>query len=49
MATGTDGEDLERIVLDRVRRLLKGSKRSLRILVTGRTGAGKSALVNASL
>ena len=46
MATGTDGEDLERIMLDRVHRLLKGSKRSLCILVTGRTGAGKSALVN---
>ena len=49
MATGSedaDGEDLESIVFDKIHHLLKDSKRNLRILVTGRMGAGKSALVN---
>ena len=39
-------EDLETIVLDKVRTLQSEGKGGLRILVTGRTGAGKSALVN---
>ena len=46
MATPERKDDWETIVRAEVDRLLSEGKGDLRILITGRTGAGKSALVN---
>ena len=46
METPTETWDIQAAVLSKVRRLQSEGKGGLRILVTGRTGAGKSSLVN---